>query len=215
MKNLSLVLIVLSVLLASISTATAQLPRKERKEWKKKAKEYKRNPEQLKQFTEEKEALDGQINRLKREVNSIQSELSSKDAEISRLQDNLTSARAELASVKSELQELKSNQASGSIGIGSQMIDGIVFKVQIGAFRNKDLSKYFEKYENFGGETVDPGEQRITLGHFRDYWEADTFKKYLREMGVKDAWIVPYKDGQRVPLKDVLEGVITSDRGAN
>jgi hypothetical protein len=27
-------------------------------------------------------------------------------------------------------------------------------------------------------------------------------------MGVKDAWIVPYKDGKRVPIKDVLEGVI-------
>ena len=38
--------------------------------------------------------------------------------------------------------------------------------------------------------------------------EADTFKKYLREMGVKDAWIVSFKDGQRVPIKDVLEGVI-------
>ena len=48
---------------------------------------------------------------------------------------------------------------------------------------------------------------RYTLGEFRDYWEADKFKKYLREMGVKDAWIVPYKDGKRVPIKDVLEGV--------
>lgn len=27
-------------------------------------------------------------------------------------------------------------------------------------------------------------------------------------MGVKDAWIVPYKDGQRVEIKDVLEGVV-------
>ena len=38
--------------------------------------------------------------------------------------------------------------------------------------------------------------------------QADTFKKYLREMGVKGAWIVAYKDGKRVPIKDVLEGVI-------
>jgi hypothetical protein len=27
-------------------------------------------------------------------------------------------------------------------------------------------------------------------------------------MGVKDAWIVPYQDGQRVEIKDVLEGVV-------
>ena len=30
----------------------------------------------------------------------------------------------------------------------------------------------------------------LTIGIFRDYWEADTFKKYMREMGVKDAIIV-------------------------
>ena len=29
---------------------------------------------------------------------------------------------------------------------------GVVFKVQIGAFKNKDLAKYFENNPNFGGE---------------------------------------------------------------
>jgi len=29
-------------------------------------------------------------------------------------------------------------------------------------------------------------------------------------MGVKDAWIVSFKDGKRVPIKDVLEGVSKS-----
>jgi len=85
---------------------------------------------------------------------------------------------------------------------------GIVFKVQIGAFKNKDLSKYFENNPNFSGEVKEGDPQRVTIGIFRDYWEADTFKKYLREMGVKDAWIVPYKDSQRVEIKDVLEGVV-------
>ena len=31
-------------------------------------------------------------------------------------------------------------------------------------------------------------------------------------MGVKDAWIVPYKDGTRVAMKDVLEGVINTQK---
>jgi len=87
---------------------------------------------------------------------------------------------------------------------------GVVFKVQVGAFKNKDLSKYFDNNPNFGGEAADKDSaepQRITIGIFRDYWEADTFKKYMRDMGVKDAWIVPYKDGTRVEIKDVLEGV--------
>jgi hypothetical protein len=42
---------------------------------------------------------------------------------------------------------------------------------------------------------------------FTDYWEADTFKKYMREMGVSDAWIISYRDGVRVPIKEVLETI--------
>ncbi|MEJ0031097.1 MAG: hypothetical protein WDO15_12290 [Bacteroidota bacterium] len=67
---------------------------------------------------------------------------------------------------------------------------GVVFKVQVGAFKNKDLSKYFDNNPNFGGEAADKDAaepQKITIGIFRDYWEAVTFKKYMREMGVKDA----------------------------
>lgn len=209
MKKHSLILFTLSLLLVS-GAAFGQLSKDEKKEWKNKAKEYKKNPELLKEFTEEKQAAENQVNRLKTEVNNLQSTVSDKDARISEMQDQVAKLKADLAATNAKLKSAMEQERK--IGVGGEMTDGVVFKVQIGAFRNKDLSKYFEQHENFGGETVD-GQQRITLGQFRDYWEADTFKKYLREMGVKDAWIVPYKDGQRVPLKDVLEGVITSEDG--
>ena len=61
---------------------------------------------------------------------------------------------------------------------------------------------------NFSGEIGEDGLKRYSLGYFKDYWEANTFKKYLREMGVKGAFIVPFKDGVKVDIKDVLEGVI-------
>jgi hypothetical protein len=84
----------------------------------------------------------------------------------------------------------------------------VIFKVQIGSFKNKDLAKYFNNNPNFSGDIDEDGSKKYTLGYFREYWEADTFKKYLREMGVKDAWIVSYKDGKRVSIKDVLEGAL-------
>ena len=51
--------------------------------------------------------------------------------------------------------------------------------------KDEDLAKYFENNPNFGGEVKENEPQKITIGIFRDYWEADTFKKYMREMGVK------------------------------
>ncbi|MTI22390.1 Ezrin/radixin/moesin family protein [Fulvivirga sp. RKSG066] len=208
MKKLSAILTFVLVG-AFFTTSFAQLSKDEQKEWKNKAKEYKKNPEALKNLVEEHQSLQGQVNSLKSENNAMQSRLSDKDAKISELQDDLTKLRSDLAAARAEARKAKETQSeSPAMSAGGEMVDGVVFKVQIGAFRNKDLSKYFENNPNFGGETADDM-QKITLGQFRDYWEADTFKKYLREMGVKDAWIVPYKDGTRVPIKDVLEGVIS------
>lgn len=181
----------------------AQLSKQEKKEWKKKAKEYSKNPQQLKTFTEEKQTADTDNASLKNQVSALNKQVSDKNARIAELEDQLSRSRSETASAKAELAQYKETSSKSSMDFSR----GVVFKVQIGAFKNKDLSKYFENNPNFGGEATEKGEQRFTIGIFRDYWEADKFKKYMREMGVKDAWIVPYKDGQRVEIKDVLEGV--------
>jgi TolA-binding protein len=200
---------VLFLCLALIFSGTAvfaQLTKAEIKEWKKKAKEFKKNPAALKQLNEEKQVADNSVVDLSGQLKQLQSTVSDKNAKIADLEDQISRMRSELNSAKAELAQLKSAPVINPMDFSK----GVVFKVQVGAFKNKDLSKYFENNPNFGGEAADKDKnepQKITIGIFRDYWEADTFKKYMREMGVKDAWIVPYKDGVRVEIKDVLEGV--------
>lgn len=212
MKNPLIVFFCLALVLAS-TEGYSQLSKKEKKEWKKKAKELAKNPATLKQMEEDKQAASEQIASLNDKLTKLQTSMSDKDAKLVELEDQLNQARNQLTAAKAELAQAKETPVVNPMDFSK----GIVFKVQIGAFRNKDLSKYFENNPNFGGETAEEG-QRYTIGIFRDYWEADTFKKYMREMGVKDAWIVPYKDGQRVDIKDVLEGVISEKpaaQGAN
>jgi TolA-binding protein len=204
--------IVLFFSMALLLTATqtfAQLSKQEKKEWKKKAKEFAKNPANLKQFTEDKQASDNQVTSLNQRVTQLQGQIGDKDVKIVELEDQLAKLRGQLSSANAELAQLKETSVVNPMDFSK----GVIFKVQIGAFKNKDLAKYFDNNPNFGGEAKDGDPQKITIGIFRDYWEADTFKKYMRDMGVKDAWIVPYKDGQRVEIKDVLEGVI-SDKAA-
>lgn len=203
--NNRLVLFFCLALIFSTSLSFAQLSKQEKKEWKKKAKEFARNPANLKQLAEDKEAAEGQVSTLTDRVAKLQSTMSNKDARIGELEDQLAEARAQLTSTRAELSQLKTSPAVNEMDFSK----GVVFKVQVGAFKNKDLQKYFDNNPNLGGEVKDGEPQKITIGIFRDYWEADEFKKYMREMGVKDAWIVPYRDGQRVEIKDVLEGVVT------
>ncbi len=206
------VLFICLALIFSGTTVFAQLSKAEKKEWKKKAKQYAKNPATLKQLTEDKQVADNSVVDLSGQLKNLQSTISDKNAKIAELEDQISRMRSELNSTKAELAQLKAAPVVNPMDFSK----GVVFKVQVGAFKNKDLSKYFENNPNFGGEAADKdkGEpQKITIGIFRDYWEADTFKKYMREMGVKDAWIVPYRDGVRVEIKDVLEGV-TAEKAA-
>ena len=202
MKNQLILLLCLTIIFSS-NEGFSQLSKKEKKEWKKKAKEYAKAPDNLKQLVEDKQTADGQVASLNQRLNQVQNTMSGKDARIAELESQLAQAQNQLSTARAELTQLRENPNPMDFS------RGVVFKVQIGAFRNKDLAKYFDNNPNFGGEKGEDGAQRYTIGVFRDYWEADTFKKYMREMGVKDAWIVPYNDGVRVEIKDVLEGVVS------
>lgn len=166
------------------------------KEWKKKLKKL--TPEEYKQMVEDNNSLQKQVSEAQSDADHYRSESSAKDAEISKLE-------AQLEDLKSQAQTSMpvSNSASSSVAPS-----GVVFKVQIGAFKNKDLQKYLDNHKNFSGDVDSDGTRKYTLGEFADYWEADRFKKYLREMGVKDAWIVSYRNGERIPIKDALEGAL-------
>ena len=166
-----------------------------RRSGKKKAKEFKKSPENLKQLSEQKVEADTKVVDLSGKVREMEGTISERDARITELEEQLSRMRGELASCNSQLVQLREAPA---VVNPMDFSKGVVFKVQVGAFKNKDLQKYFDNNPNFGGEArkepTDP--QKITIGIFRDYWEADTFKKYMRDMGVKDAWIVPYRDGR-------------------
>lgn len=83
------------------------------------------------------------------------------------------------------------------------MEKGIVFKVQIGAYEERELSESIVTSVNIDTEKKNDM-QKIVIGQFRAYQKADRLKEQLRVMGVEDAWIVSYKDGKRVSIEIAL-----------
>lgn len=198
-KSISFIAIILAFGVAF--NASAQMSKSEAKEWKKRIKKL--QPEQYKQLLDENKSLKGQVTSLKTELNNVDDRIAEKDQQIVTYQQQVSDLRDELS--KAQTQAKPQNVATRSTGGNVEESKGIVFKVQLGAFRQKDLKEY-ENSPNFSAEDEN-GLQKFTLGVFRDYYKADKFKKHLRSMGVKEAWIVSYRDGQRVPIKDVLGSV--------
>jgi len=206
--------------------ANAKTLKLELKEWEKRKKDLK--PLQLKELIEENHKLRMQNQTLNTNVKEL-------DGSIKGLESKLRETiKAELMREKAnaavrDLAELPEgsytvDKITGQVFIGGILderygvdketgipfIKGILFKVQISANKDLDLKEVLideVHHENLEQEKAD-NLYKYTIGHFRNYWEANKLKKGLRAMGVKLAWIVPYKDGKRVLLKEVLPVVI-------
>ena len=197
-------LFILILGLAISFDAMSQLSKKEKKEWKKRVKSL--TAEQYKSLVDENKGLKSQIAKLNDELSANDAANKERKDQIAQYEAQMKEMRKQMATNAKKAKEGVTTSRS-SMPKKSPDVKGIAFKVQIGAFQNKDLSKYLDKSDSFFGEVGEDGLMRYTLGVFRDYWEADTFKKYMREMGVSDAWIISYRDGVRVPIKEVLENI--------
>lgn len=201
--------LILGVFVASLAVAQdvdlRPLTKKEKKEWKKKKK--KMSVEDFRTLSETNVSQKGEIASQTSEISSLTDQAAAKDAQISDLQKQVTRMQAAYAAAEREIENLKSQPQTvyqPNLINGEDFNVGVVFKVQVGAFRKMDLAKYANSSNDFAEESMEELRKYI-VGNFRVYEDANVLKRYLREMGVEDAWIVPYRDGKRVPLKDVLD----------
>jgi len=80
--------------------------------------------------------------------------------------------------------------------------DGLVFKIQIGAFRKPIPDDSFKNLQPVSAETSRPGWLRYCVGMFRTFEPANLVKKELRKGEYKDAFVVAYYNGERISLQE-------------
>ena len=212
----SRVVLTLFIGILTASLAFGQMTKAEQKAHKKEMKEWKKRKKRM-SSEDFKELVDNQI-QLKAaaagalsDIESLENQVATKDGQIGDLQKQVTRMQASYQAAQRELDNLQQNIATQPVYNpdlinGEDFSVGVVFKVQVGAFRKVDLEKYAETSKDFSQEE---GEElrKYIIGNFRNYEDANVLKRYLREMGVDDAWVVPYRDGIRVPLKEVVADI--------
>ncbi|MBK8612955.1 MAG: PD40 domain-containing protein [Flavobacteriales bacterium] len=80
------------------------------------------------------------------------------------------------------------------------MPEGVVYKVQIGAFKNDIPEELFRDMLPVMGETTASGVTRYTAGLFTTPEGAERAQKLVRERGYRDAFVVAYDDGRRISM---------------
>ena len=178
-----------------------ELSKSEVKKWKKIAKNYTKNPAALKTLTEEHRDLKRSSTQGSAEVANLKRSITDKNGRIQSLESEIMQLRSRLSDAQASLQNMAQSNTQPAAS-PEEDLSGIWFKVQIGAYEERRIDPSFATSDNFVLE--DEGSvQKVIIGKFRNFDDADQLKSQLQLMGVSDAWVVAYQDGSRVPVEDV------------
>lgn len=127
------------------------------------------------------------------------------------LQNLLNTTQSKLRSTEADLANAKSAQRE-VINIERTEARGYYYRVQLGAYRYFDIKDKLKTDNPNGGMMVEnaDGMDKYLVGLFFKFEDADAFKEDIRRMGIKDAYVVPYKDGKRITHKEAREGIMAT-----
>ena len=79
---------------------------------------------------------------------------------------------------------------------------GLIFKVQVGAFRNPIPQDLFKGFAPISAERVRDDITRYRVGYFKTFESANKAKNQIRLLGYSDAFVVSINNGERIKLNE-------------
>lgn len=80
--------------------------------------------------------------------------------------------------------------------------EGLIYKVQVGAFRKTLPANHFDQFAPLSGEKLNNGITRYTAGLFLKFTSANDAKVAIRKKGYSDAFVVAFMNGKRISLTE-------------
>ncbi|HLP21574.1 MAG TPA: hypothetical protein VK174_14775 [Chitinophagales bacterium] len=197
-----LALAALLVCLAQFSFAQ-ELTKAEKKRLKDELKTYEKDLAGYKAKMEDIRATldsnEAEIKRLKDDQAYASTKQAEQENTIATMETDLKKAKQEIALLRGESVEDADSEIVAKVQthINNAPQKGTVYKVQIGLYKDFNINKYFDQPRFIGYEEVD-GMNRYIISYFPDEEVAKSFVADVRKMGIKDAFVSKYIDGQRV-----------------
>lgn len=199
-----LLLIAMLALTANLVPLHAQeLSKDEAKEWKNKAKDYRRNPAALKRLSDDVDRYRQEAQEYAVQLNELEAEKANRRAQIAQLERDNVRLQDQLAETRNAMQDVRNQDVQPARG---DDMSGLVFRVQIGAYEKLAMPDNLNNEGDNMDLYTEDGLQKIIIGKFRDIGGAEALRGYMQKVGIKDAWVVAYQDGARVPVNSVVPG---------
>jgi hypothetical protein len=158
--------------------------------------------EQLKEYGEllkkskgsEKESAAAELQETKDYKLKLQGQLKDTDNKLKRITKLLRTEQHK--NTKAE----ESVFAKNTTNVDQELPKGLVYKVQVGVYKNAISTDVFKGLTPVYGE-VFTGGIRYSVGSFSKFYDAQQAKEYIKNMGLADAFVIAYYDKQRISIE--------------
>ena len=117
---------------------------------------------------------------------------------------SFTSIPAIIQKTLYQKQTVSAYSDTNPIPIGLALPEGSFYTIQVGAFRSPVANNTFNQFAPVYAERQTNGFIRYSTGFFSSYTEAIQARNEIRQMGYADAFIVAYKNRERVRYSELM-----------
>lgn len=175
-------------------------------DWAARAAAYKKNPEALRQFVEQCEDAQAQVTTLNEQITRYQSEAGAAQRDLSAAQAQVAAAQADAQQLRAQLEQAQAALAAAPKRdevVTDAVVPGVIFQVQLGAFAQNTVDPSLATGEALELQEQN-GLQKFVVSQFRTYATAAKLRDRLKQMGVKDAFVVARNNGERISVPEAL-----------
>ncbi len=180
------------------------------RDWAALAANYKKNPDALRQFVENCELTEEQLVTTRQQLNQYQTQRGTADQELNTARTNLAAAQTEAEQLRQQLSLAQQalaqaqQQRSDQVDTDQAMVAGVIFQVQLGAYAQNTVDPSLSTGNALELQDQN-GLQKVVVSQFRTYANAAKLRDRLKQMGVKDAFVVAKNNGVRLSVPDALK----------
>jgi len=180
------------------------------RDWAALAANYKKNPDALRQFVENCEVTESQLATTRQQLNQYRTQSGAADQELTTARTNLAAAQTEADQLRQQLSVAEQallvaqqQQQQDEVDTDQAAVAGVIFQVQLGAYAQNTVDPNLSTGNALELQNQN-GLLKVVVSQFRTYANAAKLRDRLKQMGVKDAFIVAKNDGVRISVPDAL-----------
>ena len=179
-----------------------EMTKDEKKALKKEIKYYKKNPDEYKAMIA---GFEKKVSNRDEDIVNLKDQLAACKAELKPFQDKLDEIEAELQACEERETEFTIVNESPESKDMVNTPPGLIYKIQIGYYEKFDITDYFMDNNKYVTFEMDGKNIRYTVAWFDDLAEAESFAADVKRMGITDAFVARYIDGERVSIQEAEE----------